>query len=106
MKLPIGSAARSLRESFGLTQRAMAEILEISPVHLCNIENDKAMPSQALIDKYRDLFEVDIYVFAWCRHGDTSKLPVKLRQAAAAMSETWQKHIEDAVNKNKESSNR
>ena len=41
----LGKTARHLRESLGLSQRAAAKQLNISCVHLCNIENNKAMPS-------------------------------------------------------------
>jgi hypothetical protein len=66
---------------------------------LCNIEKNRAAPSQDLIDKFRDLWGVDLYVLAWCRHGDTSKLPPTLRKAANELAAGWKEHIEKTVSK-------
>ena len=99
MKIMLGNTARSLRESLGLTQRAAADALGVSCVHLCNIEKNRAAPSQALIDKYRKLWGVDLYVLAWCRHGDTSKLPAPLRKAAKNLAAGWMEQIEKVIGK-------
>ena len=75
--------------------------LGISFVHLCNIENNRCLPSQDLIDRFRDLWGVDLYVLAWCRHGDATKLPLPLRKAANELAAGWQEHIEATVSKNR-----
>ncbi|WZO98621.1 helix-turn-helix transcriptional regulator [Isosphaeraceae bacterium EP7] len=93
MAIPLGKTARNLRETVGLTQRAMAEELGISAVHLCNIEKNKSVPSQDILDRYRALWGVDLYVLAWCLHGDIGSLPESLRAAAAAIAEGWQKEL-------------
>lgn len=90
----LGNTARELRESLGLTQRAAAQALGISFVHLCNIEKNRAVPSQTLIDRMRDLWGIDLYVFAWCKHGDASKLPSSVQKAAAELAEGWQQQID------------
>lgn len=97
LKIKIGTAALELRQSLGLTQRAAAEKLGISYVHLCNIENDKADPSTALLDRYRELWGVDLYVYAWCRNGDVSKLPKPMQKAAEALSAGWRKQISSTM---------
>jgi transcriptional regulator with XRE-family HTH domain len=97
----LGKTARDLRETIGLTQRAAAEKLGISYVHLCNIENNKSVPSSALLDRYRELWGVDLYVLAWCRYGDISRLPAPLRQAAADLADAW-KHQVEAIRRNKD----
>lgn len=97
MTILLGDTARQLRESLGMTQRAAAQSLGISFVHLCNIERNRAAPSQALIDKIRDLWGVDLYVLAWCNSGDTSKLPAPLRKAAADLADGWRRQIDKAV---------
>jgi len=93
----LGRAARELRDRLGLTQRAAAEALGISFVHLCNIEKDRAAPSQALIDKYRELWGVDLYVLTWCSKDASSRLPAPLRNAAQALAEGWKEHIQRVV---------
>jgi len=96
----LGQTARELRESLGLTQRKAAKDLGISHVHLCNIEKNRAAPSQALVDKYREIWGVDLHVLAWCNHGDTSMLPKSLRQAASDLSEAWDLHVESLADDN------
>jgi transcriptional regulator with XRE-family HTH domain len=89
----LGRTARHLRESLGLSQRAAAKQLEISYVHLCNIENNKAMPSPGLLERFRKLWNVDLYVLAWCLHGDTEKLPKALRKPMAELAKAWQEQL-------------
>ena len=56
----VGRIAKQLRESLGLTQQEVARALGITNVHVSNIENEKSFPSQNLIDRYREFFEVDL----------------------------------------------
>lgn len=93
----VGKIARELREALGVTQMAMSETLGITNVHLCNIENEKSFPSQDLIDRYRKEFDIDLYVFAWCRHGELEKLPAPLRKPAAALSKAWEIRLKKVV---------
>jgi len=91
--IPLGKTARHLRDSLGLTQRAAAQELGISVVHLCNIENNKALPSPALLERFRELWNVDLYVLAWCLHGDAEKLPKAVRKPMAELAKAWQKQL-------------
>lgn len=93
MDIFLGQTARDLRESLGLTQREAARQLEISHVHLCNVEKNRAAPSQALIDRYRELWGVDLHVMAWCNHGVVNMLPKNLRALASELAEEWQVHV-------------
>ena len=94
----LGKTARHLRESLGMTQKAMADRLGITNVHLSNVENNKAFPSQGLIDRYRELFDVDLYVLAWCRHGDVEKLPDAVRGPAIRLASAWEEQFTEIVN--------
>lgn len=81
--IPLGETARYVREDvLGMTQQQLAAELEVSSVHVSNIENDKAMPSPRLLAKIREKWQVDLYILAWIRHGDVNWLPVKLRKHA------------------------
>ena len=64
-KLFFGAAARDLRVQLGHTQRAMAEQLGISMRYLSRIENNQARPSLDLLDRWRKVFEMDLYVDAF-----------------------------------------
>ena len=89
----LGRTARHLRETKGLTQREAAEQLGISIVHLSNIENNKSMPSPALVDRYRHLWGVDLHVLAWCMNGDVKKLPPAIRKPAEELAKAWSKQL-------------
>lgn len=91
--MKLGDTAKLLREELGLTQRAAADHLGISIVHLSNLENDKAKPSSELFRKIRELYGVDLYVFAWCRNGNIDELPAGLRAATERLTREWQKLI-------------
>ncbi len=91
----LGETARNLRETFGLTQRAVADRLGISYVHLCNLENNKARPSAEMLEKFRRVFGVDLYVYSWCSSPDMEKLPSGMRDVTRRMTDVWQKVIDD-----------
>ena len=93
MMIDLGETAAFIRESRGLTQRAAAEKLSITPVHLCNIEKGKAHPSHELLRKYREVMGVDLYVLAWCRNGDIDKLPAPIRESAKSLSAAWHEDL-------------
>ena len=49
--LNLGETARELRERRGISQTEAARLLDITQVHLSNIENSKAHPSPELLEK-------------------------------------------------------
>lgn len=89
----LGKTARYLRERKGLTQRQTAALLQISTVHLSNIENNKAAPSGKLLRRYRELWHIDLYVLAWCLHGDLEGLPEPIRGPAEKLAEAWRAEL-------------
>lgn len=88
--LHIGKIAREIREGLHLTQHEMASAIGVTNVHISNIENDKSFPSQQIIDRYREQSGVDIYVLAWCLHGDIEKLPQEIQGAARRLARALQ----------------
>ena len=91
--IKLGTTIRHLREAKGLTQRAAAEILGISDVHLCNLEHDKARPSADLLAKIHRVWQVDVYVLSWCLHGDPAKLPKAVRKPMAQLAQAWKSEL-------------
>ncbi len=93
--LKLGNTARLVRERAGLTQRATAEKLNISVVHLCNIENNKSGVSDELIAKYRKLWKVDLYMLGSgaCMEWLTS-LPPGVREPARKLADAWKKQFD------------
>lgn len=93
----LGSTARRIREHKQLTQKAAAEALGITSVYLSQIENNKAVPSQAILDKYRELWGVDLYVLAWCLHGNTDELPEAVRKPMKELARIWTEQLDGFV---------
>jgi transcriptional regulator with XRE-family HTH domain len=93
----LGKSAKYLRERKGLSQKAAADALGISQVHLSNIENNKALPSPNLLDRYRELWGVDLYVLAWCLFGDPNQLPQAIRKPMQALADAWRRQLGDVI---------
>ncbi len=61
----LGEAIRTARMRKGLTQEALSELLDITPIHLKNIESSRRKPSVPLLFALMELldFSVDALVF-------------------------------------------
>lgn len=93
----IGETARDLRRKLGLTQQEMADALEISTVHMSQIENGKSLPSPSLLGRFREVWGLDLYVMTWTEHGDLSRFPPRLRKAAEELKAAWRERVEITV---------
>jgi transcriptional regulator with XRE-family HTH domain len=96
----VGKTARQLRESLGLTQVEMADKLGITSVYVSKIENEHSFPTRQIIERYREKFGIDLYVMAWCQHGDIKKLPAAIREPAAALAKAWEERFGALLDKN------
>lgn len=93
--IKLGGTARHVRDKLRLTQNQVAEALGITVVHLSHIENDKASPSRSLVDRYRELWNVDLYILSWCMNGNVESLPEAVREPAARLAEAWTQELGD-----------
>lgn len=61
----LGEAIRTARMQKGLTQEALAEMLDITPIHLKNMESSRRNPSVPLLFTLMELLDlsVDALVF-------------------------------------------
>lgn len=61
----LGEAIRAARMRKGLTQEALAELLDITPIHLKNMESSRRKPSVPLLFALMELLDlsVDALVF-------------------------------------------
>ncbi|QOV89474.1 helix-turn-helix transcriptional regulator [Humisphaera borealis] len=89
----LGETAKQIREARGLSQKRAADLLDISPVHLCNVEKGKALPSIELAARYRDVFDADLFVVTWCLHGDVNALPAPVRDAAQSLASAFRSQL-------------
>jgi len=90
----LGKTAKKVRNSLEMSQAKMANRLGISIVQLSKIENDHSMPSPKLIEKYREVANVDLYVMDWCDDPDTAALPIAVREAAVNLRNAWAKEFD------------
>ena len=95
--LHLGRTAKHIREKKGMTQRAAAEALKISYVHLSNIENNKSPVSAALLERYKALWGIDLYILAWCLFGDVDDLPESVRAPLKLVAENWLNELADYI---------
>src|SRR3954469_15290400 len=89
----LGQTARYVRERKQLTLREAAAKLGISHVHLCNIENNRAVASLQLLEKMKDVYGVDLIVLGWCLYGDLNRLPPAVRAPMKALGDAWMKEL-------------
>jgi transcriptional regulator with XRE-family HTH domain len=95
--IPLGKTARRIRESKKLTQKTAAEALGITTVYLSQIENDKAHPSQSILDRYKELWGVDLYILAWCLYGNPDDLPAPVRKPMRELAKVWIEQLGDLI---------
>jgi transcriptional regulator with XRE-family HTH domain len=93
--LYLGTTARLVREKKGLTQKSAAEALGITQVHLSNIENNKGTPSSSLLSRFRELWGIDLYILAWCLHGNPDDLPEPVRKPMRELAKLWLAELSD-----------
>jgi transcriptional regulator with XRE-family HTH domain len=91
--IKLGKTIRFLREQYGKSQIEAAKLLGISNVHLSNLENNKAYPSPDVAAKITSIWGVDLYVLAWCLHGDVRSLPTGVQKAAIELTRALKRQL-------------
>jgi transcriptional regulator with XRE-family HTH domain len=93
----IGTTVRYVREKLGMTQKAAAEALGVSSVHLSNVERGVTPPSASLISRFTAIFGVDVYVLRYCTDDEADDVPEGVKQARRKLAEALQRQLGDAV---------
>jgi transcriptional regulator with XRE-family HTH domain len=93
----IGQTARLVRKRLGLTQRAAADALCVSVVHLSNVERGRAVPSSSLISRFNKVYKIDVYVLAFCLD-DADDDPASLRKARRTLANAMQQLLGEEAN--------
>lgn len=70
----LGEAIRAARMRKGLTQEALAELLDITPIHLKNIESSRRKPSVPLLFSLMELLDFSVDALVFPGHGGGSVL--------------------------------
>jgi transcriptional regulator with XRE-family HTH domain len=58
--MSFGEKIRSLRNARNMSQKKLAEILDVHPKHISRYENDVSQPSLEVLLKLRELFHVSL----------------------------------------------
>ena len=93
----IGQTARFVRQHLGLTQRAAAAALSISPVHLSNVERGVTPPSALLVSRFTAVYGIDVYVLNYCTDDEEVDAPEAVRQARRKLAEALRRQLGDAA---------
>jgi transcriptional regulator with XRE-family HTH domain len=93
----IGSTVRYVREKLGMTQKAAAEALGVSSVHLSNVERGVTPPSAMLISRFAEVYGVDVYVLNYCTGEDEGDVPEGVRQARRKLAEALRRQLAETV---------
>jgi transcriptional regulator with XRE-family HTH domain len=93
----IGQTARFVRQRLGLTQRAAAEALGVSSVHLSNVERGVTPPSASLISRFTEVYGIDVYVLSYCTGDKGENAPEGVRQARRKLAEALKRQLGDTV---------
>lgn len=99
-KRELGEAIRAARMRRGLTQEALAEMLDITPIHLKNMESARRKPSVPLLFAMMELldFSVDALVFPQRGEGGvihTAGLTEEEREAVERLVDVMRKKRRD-----------
>jgi len=85
----LGRTVRYIRERLGLSREAMADRLNVPVAELASIEDNVAPTPKDLAERFRLVYDLDLYPAAWCLFGDNSKIPEAIRGPAAALAADW-----------------
>lgn len=93
----IGSTVRDVRLKIGMTQKAAAEALGVSSVHLSNVERGVTPPSASLMARLTEVYGVDVYVLCYCTSDDDDEAPEGVNIARRKLAEALRRQLGDAV---------
>ena len=87
--MDIGSAIRRIRLEACVSQVDAAAQLDVSAVHLCNVEAGRKLPSLDLIERVRGVFGEDPYVRAISESDVLESIKPKTRQSVEKLMKIW-----------------
>ena len=100
----IGQKIRQIRIERGYSQEKLSEKIDISPRHMCTIENGNSLPSLETFVKISQILDIDINDFFNLTPRNTDKLRTEIYELVQTSSVPELHLIKDlilAVRKNK-----
>ena len=101
----IGQKIRQIRIERGFSQEKLSEKIDISPRHMCTIENGNSLPSLETFVKISQILDIDINDFFNLTPRNTDKLRTEIYELVQTSSIPELHLIKDlilAVRKNRE----
>ena len=101
----IGQKIRQIRIERGYSQEKLSEKIDISPRHMCTIENGNSLPSLETFVKISQILDIDINDFFNLTPRNTDKLRTEIYELVQTSSVPELHLIKDlilAVRKNRE----
>ncbi len=101
----IGQKIRQIRVERGFSQEKLSEKIDISPRHMCTIENGNSLPSLETFVKISQILDIDINDFFNLTPRNTDKLRTEMYELVQTSSVPELHLIKDlilAVRKNRE----
>lgn len=80
-----------------MTQKAAAEALGVSSVHLSNVERGVTPPSASLISRFTEVYGVDVYVLSYCTDAEDDDVPEGVKQARRKLAEALRRQLGTTV---------
>ena len=75
----IGERIRNLRKNNGMSQRKLADLMELNHSAICKMENGKSYPSRKNAEKLAHIFAVDLSTFYEPDNRDIKKVTLGQR---------------------------
>ena len=100
----IGQKIRQIRIERGFSQEKLSEKIDISPRHMCTVENGNSLPSLETFVKISQILDIDINDFFNLTPRNTDKLRTEIYELVQTSSVPELHLIKDlilAVRKNK-----
>lgn len=93
----IGAKIRQIRINKGLSQEELSEKIDISPRHMCTIENGKSLPSIGTFVKIAGILDIDINDFFNLTPENNNKLKTEIYNLIQLSSKSELKLIKDVI---------
>ncbi len=94
----IGQKIRQKRINKGFSQEELSEKIDISPRHMCTIENGKSVPSIGTFVKIAEVLDIDINDFFNLTPENDDKLKTEIYNLIQTSTKSELKLIKDIIN--------
>ena len=87
----------SYRLCLGMTQKAAAEALGDSSVHLSNVARGVTQPSASLMSRLTEVYGANVPILCYCTGDDDDDVPERVNLARRKLTKAPRRQLGDAV---------